>query len=347
MRQGQAASKPENRDEIYDWLRGFAAIAVVLGHFRPFGAPRVWFAWAVTGFILVTAALMSRAVLTPGKLFKRLIYVAFIYTGLILLFYPIFRLTGQAPNVPLWRLFLDPYMVFIENPYLDHTWYIAIHVQILLFVFLFQNQIRRQSASTVYFFALVISTVFFFFTRFVIKELNTLMLPSWFFVLAFGWYSLAPALEWVKTHDKHRGLRTAASAAVLAVLMAQPKAGLLLENADNKAFILNSVFYIAIVLNLADVYFLIEKNPAFYRLRQSVFDISRVTLFIYLYHQAVWMIDPVKTWNKTLVSLFCLVTGTLLGHLFHQIFCAAEDWVLESKRKSKEPWALKKKEALQ
>gem|GEM_PF-1964096 len=318
-------SAPSIREEVYDWLRGLASIAVVLGHFKPFGLPKIYLVWSVHAFVLVTLALAARRNLDFKKIIRALSYVAFVYVALVVTFRPLFLLSPNFPDPGLGPLFLHVRTVFIENPYFAHLWYILIYFQILIFLLFALPLLKRISAAMAIAVALVISQAVFWVTHYLLKSAESTLLPSWFFVMAVGYYIMPRMMEKIRSAESGRVLRCLAVFTVLGFIYAHPYFKELLGVSKNRVFVLNTAISFLVVYFLAEIYFVFKKINLLKRPMQFVFFASRCTLILYIGHQGVEKLFVAHGWGDPVVlTVFSLTVGLLYCNWTHHLFFVFE-----------------------
>lgn len=312
------------RIEVYDWLRGLASLAVVLGHFKPFGLNKVFFVWAIHAFVLVTVVLVSQRPFGFEKIAKRLAYVAFIYASLFLILGPLFILQGIKPAMPLSTFFLNPVTVFIENPYFGHLWYLLIYAQLLIFLFFMNQQLKKWDERWVLLGALMLSNLSFTLTFIIFKNFTTLLLISWFFTVAAGLYLLPKLTAWMERNNQHRIGRCLLSFLVLTAIWSYPELRNWLISPEARVSLLSTMVYFLCIYALMELFFILNRYPGLSFLKRFVSLVSRYTLAIYIYHQGLGrLLEPYGV-SMEVLTLFAIISGLFLGHILHHAFLRIE-----------------------
>jgi len=128
---------------IYDWLRGCASMAVLIGHFK--SVPKMYVVWSVNVFVLTTMALLSRKgyEFNLNKVTRRLSYLGLAYFGSLALFHISYGITGIYPVESLQDLFGIRSALF-KHPYFGNLWYIALYLQLIAFLYLFFKHLHNE-----------------------------------------------------------------------------------------------------------------------------------------------------------------------------------------------------------
>lgn len=318
--------EPQKRDraEIYDWVRGLAALAVVLGHFEPFDIiSKGYFVWSVHAFVLVTMALVSGKSFGIEKFFRRFLYVIFVYTALVFIFRMFFIIQADSrAHVSYRSLFLNPVTMFLRNPYFDHLWYIGLYAQMLIFLVIFCKKLKNISAAKVLLISIFISQAIFLATYYELKRYTTVLLPSWFFVMAVGWYIFPGIVERIGRTDDKRGLRSGAIFTSLCLLFSQKHLFLWLKISEARTCILNTCIFFIVIYFLVEIFFLIKPFKVFKGPIKLVCFISQFTLILYIYHQGIHQIFaiPPAGYDAFVWALFSLITGIPLAYAIHHSY---------------------------
>lgn len=315
-----SASEKLEKIKVYDWLRGLACLAVVFGHFKPFGLNKVYFVWSVHAFILVTVVLIFKNHFSFEKLIKRLAYVAFIYLALFLIFRPLFIIQHIQPLVPLKAFFFNPVTVFIDNPYFAHLWYLLVYVQLLFFLFFTDRLIKKWDWRWVLLGAVVITNLSFTLTYDIFKKFPTLLLPSWSFTIAAGMFLLPKLTLWMKQNSQYRMMRFLLSCALLAAIWSCPQLRDWLILSHARVSLLSTIVYFLCIYAAMELYFIVDPYPVLFALKKFVFLASRYTLTLYIYHQGVGrLLEPYAISREALTGI-SIVSGILVGHFLHHAF---------------------------
>ncbi len=313
-------SDQKNRVAVYDWVRGLAAIAVVLDHYHPFLYANFLFSWAVHAFVLVTLALQSGKKMSAKGLGRKLCYLIYIYAALLFLFHPVFASQGRGFRGDWLLLFLNPYHAFIKNPYFDHLWYIALHFQILVFLFVFQGFFKKLRAESVLLGSFIVSHLYFLWSHAVADSYYTIFLPSWLFVMAAGWYGFPRLVSWMQQHPEGRGKRCLAVLLLIVSSLVLPDLRGFLGSYESKTYALNTLFFFGVIFLVAEIYYLLVSR-GFQWLIHGVSRVSRATLVLYIYHQGLWvLIHPETSAGRLLLAFAAVLSGTLLGLLLERLW---------------------------
>lgn len=312
--------KKNEKIEVYDWLRGMASLAVILGHFKPFGISKVYFVWSVHAFILVTAVLISKKSFGFEKLLKRLTYLTFIYLSLLLIFRPLFIFQHVAPVIPVWNLIFNPMAVFLENPYFAHLWYLVIYAQLLFSVYFFQNWFKKWEVRWVLITALILSNFSYIF----FKDYPVVLLPSWFFTIAVGMYLLPKITLWIEKSNKYRILRSMLSFTLLAFILTRSELREWLILPDARVSLLSTLIYFLCIYFVMELFFIVSWFPRINFFRKFIFLVSRYTLTLYIYHQALGRLLLPYGISMEVLTPLAVISGIFLGFLLHQGFLALE-----------------------
>lgn len=315
--------KKSERTLVYDWLRGLASLAVICGHYKPFMVPKSFFIWSVHFFVLVTMALISMRPLTPHKITRRLCYAAFVYLVLLAFFHPLFLWQGRDFSGGLIPLLFNPVTTLIENPYFGNVWYLGLYVQILVFLYFFQDKLRGADPKKMLLFSLLVSQAFFLTMFFVVKGYTTIFIPSWLFIMAAGWYVMPAAVERLSVMEQGRLFRLAVMAVVLALIYNLPGVHDWLGASRNRTFILNSVICLLAAVWLTEVYFYLEEKRLGEKFRRAVFVISKYTLVLYIFHQGLWRILEPRA-DPALLTAAAVILGVPAGFLIHNAYLFLE-----------------------
>jgi len=324
IRAVSAGFEKKARIGVYDWLRGLASLAVIFGHFKPFGLSKVFFVWAIHAFMMVTVVLVLQSPLSLKKMVKRLAYLAFIYLGLFLIFRPLFLLQDIQPVIPLAVFFLNPATVFIENPYFGHLWYLLIYVQLLFFLFFMTRPLEQWDRRSVLLGALIVSEIFFTLTHDIIKKYPTVFLPSWFFTMAVGLTLLPKVTAWAEENPRYRIWRCLLSFMVLGVFWSRPEIRDWLILADARVSLLSTLIYFVCIYTVIEIYFIFKQLRFFDFTIGFVSLVSRYTLALYIYHQGLGRLLLPYAVPMEIVTPLSIVSGLLAGHLLHHLFLGLE-----------------------
>lgn len=318
--------------EVFDWIRGLASLAVIFGHFKPWGIPKGYFIWAVHAFMLITAALLSQTGFDRVKLIKRVSYLLFVYTALFLLFRLFFIWQGSSKGVlPISFFFLNFQTVFIENPYFTHLWYLFIYLQLLVFLLFAAPFLKKWDMRYVLALSLILSGISFVITYYGLGNYATLLLPSWFFVIASGWYLLPRLVPFVEKAEAHRLLRFLASLVILGLIFAPVEWAHWLLLPSARVSIPSTLVYFVMIYALMELYFLLRAKAWFWPLKKFIFAVSRYTLAIYIAHQGIeTLLEEPYAINPEWLTLISIPFGIFAGYVLHEIFLQLE--------KTVEPW---------
>lgn len=316
----------ERKIEVYDWLRGLAALAVVFDHFKPFGLSNIYFVWSIQAFLLVTVVLISPKHLTFGKMAQKLAHVTFCYVFLFVVFWPLFALQDSRAVTPLWMFFFDINTVFIENPYFGHLWYLLIHAQLLVFLCAMDRQLKKWDARWVLIGALILSELSFTWTYLVIERFPTVLLSSWFLTLAAGFYWLPAVTSWIENHPQHRARRCFLSLMVLGALASHPQLSGWLILPDTRVSLLSTLIYFLCIYALMELFFVLNRYPVLNFIKRFVFLVSRYTLVIYIYHQGVGTLLAPHGVSAEFLTVFSILSGIVVGYAANQSFKGAQSF---------------------
>lgn len=312
--------KPAERLSIIDWLKSWAIIAVVLDHAEVL--PEPYIVWSVNIFVLVTAALYSAPgyVFTAKKLAARLFYLAFIYFLAVLFFDLIFDAGYEKYNRAVLSVLEKPYNSLIANPYLGDIWYLSLHIQILLVMYLFLKIRDRVRPASVLVASVPIAMISFAATHFFLHRFYTILVSSWFLYLAVGFYFLIPFLQWIETKTKFRGRCILAAAMVLALIYFQyPLMPWLFTN-ENRSTFLMLPFYTVLIFMLGQLFYLSGTRPVLLKFKDAMIAIGKQTLAIYLAHEGfikVWEPWVHSAWAVAALSFACSYAfGLFAGRIF-------------------------------
>lgn len=318
----------QSRQDVYDWLRGLASLGVVFGHLKPF--PKEYVGWSVNFFMIITLALMAQSgrPLAFSKALRRLLYLAFVYTLAVFVFAGAFRAVGLKEQVSLIDLFVSPASVFIQNPYFGNLWYLAVYIQLVLFLVVLLPSLRRWSARVVLPAALVISQGVYLLTHVVLDRWHTIFLPAWFFVMAIGFYVVPPLLGWVARSDRHRYVRTA-GALLLVVLgygLADFPPGQGIAGEHTKLLYLPA--FLATFYFFCELYFVLAASHYARWLCRGATSIGQYTLIIYITHMAfVQLLKPFWQPPKLVLAAVVVALSWSLAKMMHPLFLQTESMI--------------------
>lgn len=309
-----------HRLEIVDWLKAWAILAVVLDHLKI--VPEPFVVWSVNIFVLVTAAVYSMPgyVFSLKKLMRKFVSLVFIYWCGIIFFDAVFGILHDQNNRNVVSVLLNPFYMFVKNPYLGDVWYLGLHVQILILFYFFLKYPGRTRVGFVLLVSALISQTSFFVTHYYLERFKTIFVTSWLFFLAIGFFWMAPFIERIRIFARHRFQALVAGVWILCLFYACfPFAPLLFQN-ENRASLFTLPLYLGLVLFLAELFYLFDRFPLGSLLKRGMSFTGRYTLAIYLTHQAFF-----ELWNKVFDSnLFLgalsLGSGILFGMITDRLF---------------------------
>ena len=270
---------------VYDWLRGYASIAVLICHFKP--VPKMYAVWSVNVFVMVTMALLSRKGydFNLNKVTRRLSYLAFAYFGSLALFHAAFGITGAYPVENLQDLF-SIRSAFSEHPYFGNIWYIALYLQLIAFLFLFFKHLHNYSAKAMLIGTFLVGELVFFITH-AIGAFRTITLFSWVFWMALGFHVLPRMIAWREEHANRLKAIRITFYIVFIVLYgyyAQYLNWFLIS--ENRTTALVAPIFLGVVFILIDLYYLASTVKFLTPLVKVICFIGRYTLTIYISHTA-------------------------------------------------------------
>jgi hypothetical protein len=215
---------------------------------------------------------------------------------------------------------LNPFFIFVRNPYLGDIWYLGLHVQILLAFFLFLKFKNRLPAKYVLLSAAWISQISFLVTHYYLHRLETIFVTSWLFFLALGFYGIRPLITAIQASARLRFLFLAIGAGILVMVYAcYPVVPWLFQN-ENRSSLLTPPLYFGLILFLSECYYLLGAFPLGKLFEQAMSLIGRHTLAIYLTHQAFTFL-----WNKVfdepiLLAALVVGSGVLFGMITDRVY---------------------------
>lgn len=302
--------KSIERLKIIDWLKGCAILAVVLDHSKALAEPYV--VWSVNIFVLVTAAVYSgqNYVFSAKKLAGKLIYLVFIYLTAVVFFDIIFDIGYANYNRAVLSVLENPYYGFVGNPYLGDIWYITLHIQILLIMYLFLKTRSHRRPAAVVIAAAPVAMLSFAMTHFVLHRFHTIVVSSWFLYLAAGFYGLIPFLQWIENKAKFRTGCIAAALCVLVLIYSQyPLMPWLFTN-NNRSTFLMLPFYTVLIFFFGELFYFMDRAAVLSRIKNTVILLGRYTLVIYMTHEGfmrVWSRFFQSPWTLSVLSVICAI----------------------------------------
>lgn len=319
--------KAKERDPVFDWTRGLAILAVILDHYRIPGLSEAYFVWGVQGFVLITAALAAETRLTFPKVFRRLVYIFFIYQALVILFYPFHEIFDVRREGAFLQTFNEPVEAVLYNGYFAHLWYLALYAQMLVFFLFFQNSLRRASWKKTAAAALVISQAAYVLAHVVLGRFEQIFILSWAFTIASGWYAGPRLLDWIRENRRTAGKRCLFAFLALAAICSHPGLVNWLELQERQMFLPNTLFSFLVVYAFLELYYLLRTKAAFESLRAFIETMGRYSLVLYIYHQGIHVLfryrDHGVEPNGILLALLAVPTGLLMGRLLNAAYSAA------------------------
>ncbi len=296
----------------------------------------MYFVWSIHAFVMVTMALAAKSSFDTAKILRRIAYVAFVYIASVFVFAPLFMLSGK--HVPLRELFFNPFTVFIENPYFGHLWYICLYAQILFFLLFFLKPLRKLSPMPALAGAFIISQGMFVFTHYGLGALESLLLPSWFFVMAAGFYFMPELVQKMQSSHATRRLRAGVALLLLIFFYTHHAVYPWLATPQNRVFALNTFVFLLSIYFLSEVYFFVRAVRWFKPLIQFVVWASRYTLSYYIFHQGIYKFFEYRfpDADRSLLALVCLATGLAYGYGIHESYLWLERKIASAKRTKRE-----------
>lgn len=313
----------KDRNQIYDWIRGLASIAIVLGHFKPFDISKCYFQWSIHAFVLVTLALAASSSFNFSKFCRRFAYLAFVYATLAFCFWMIHSYQKGVHGAPHQLLLA----AFFKNPYFDQLWYFILYAQILIMLLFFSKKFNNLPPGKTILVSLIISQTTFLATYFGLQTFTTISIPSWFFVMSIGWFIMPNFLKKIKDAANKRPLRIIAAFVALCFFFVQPWFREWSQISETRTFILNTLVFFTVIYFLAEFFYFIKNYSFFQPIIKSVCFISKYTLVLYIYHQGVRQIVHPTGIDALWWSLFSIATGVLVGHLIHNAYLILEQWI--------------------
>ena len=270
---------------VYDWLRGCASMAVLIGHFRP--VPKMYMVWSVNVFVLITMALLSRKgyEFNLNKVTRRLSYLGLAYFCSLALFHVSYGITGIYPVESLQDLF-HIRSALCEHPYFGNIWYIALYLQLIAFLFLFFKHRHNYSAKAMLIGTFLVGELMFFISH-AAGAFRTITLFSWVFWMALGFHVLPRMIAWC---EENTGRRNAIRVPFYIVLIAlygfyaQYLNWFLIS--ENRTTALVAPIFLGVVFILIDLFYLASAVKVFTPLVTVIRFIGRYTLTIYISHTA-------------------------------------------------------------
>lgn len=320
MKKQYEKNESVERVEVIDWLKAWAIVAVILDHLKI--VPEPFVIWSVNIFALVTAAVYSIPgyVFSLKKLALKFVHLAYLYVFGILFFDLVFGVLHEEINRSFLSLLVQPVYIFIKNPYLGDIWYLSLHLQILvvLYVFLkYRNQVR---AGYVILVAALISQTSFLVTHFVLKQYFTILVTSWLFFLAAGFYGMRPFIAMIRADDQHRFLKLMAAAGILVLVYScYPVVPWIFQN-NNRSSFLTPPLYFGLIFFLTELFYLLGRCPFGDAARRGMSFIGQQTLAIYLTHQAfAFLWGKVVIWPLALAVL-AIGSGIVFGIITDRVY---------------------------
>ncbi|MFZ5802857.1 MAG: acyltransferase family protein [Candidatus Omnitrophota bacterium] len=308
------------RFEIVDWLKAWAILAVILDHMEI--VPEHLVIWSVNVFVLVTAAVYS----IPGyaftfkKLMSKLAYLVFIYAMGIFLIDLIFGLLHEKLDRSVLPVLLNPYFMFVKNPYLGDVWYLGLHVQILIVFYVFLKGAGRSRGEYVVLIAALISQTSFLVTHYFMDRFETIFVLSWFFYLAAGFYGMRPLLTKIRSLEQYRLFGWMIGAGILIVVyLCWPEVPWLFQN-ENRARGLMLPLYFGLILFLAELFYLLDGILLGRWLKQGMNFLGRYTLAVYLTHQAFLYLWDKLFDSRAFLAVLAVSSGLLFGMTVEYLF---------------------------
>ena len=176
-----------NRIIEYDILKFFGAFGIVIWHIGP--VPSRYVVWAVSAFVFTTWALQRNKQITFRKLMWSMLNIGYVYLIVVVLSLILFGLKPIRPMLDEFSLSFEKiYKLIIENAYIGILWYLVLHFQFIIVLWLFGNWLNRQNRLTTAIFGFIISQIWVFTLDLVFHDYLGIFFVSWLFICFVGYY---------------------------------------------------------------------------------------------------------------------------------------------------------------
>lgn len=309
-----------SRIDLLDWLKGCAIIAVVLDHLKI--VPGLYVMWSVNLFVLITAFIYSKTGydFSYKKLVLKIFQVLYLTVSAVFLIGGLNTLFNIQNPQPIFSVFLRPYSFLVYNRYLGDIWYIALHLQFLVFFCLYLKCQKFLKVKPVIAAAVILNILSLVLTHIAFKRFHTILFSSWLVFLAAGFYGMRPNLKLIGDFPHSRLLGTALGfALVIFLYRLYPLFPWLFTN-KNRVTFLNLPFYCALVLFLVELFHVLSAFQAGRILKSLIYLPGRHSLAIFLTNEPFGFRWRMVFSNSALVAVLSILSGIAFGIAADKLF---------------------------